>query len=408
VSVPASVAIVGGGIAGFSAAGELRRRGYDGGIRLIDPGPVPYDRPPLSKGYLSGEQSREQLRLARAGWYEANAVDLRPGRAAVGIEPSRAAVLLDDGTEERVAAVLVATGGRPRRLQAPGARSERVHVLRTIADADRLRAALVPGAALTIVGAGLIGAEVASTARALGAEVALIDPAPVPLEGAVGPELARHLHAMHALAGIRTLLGGVTAIEEPIAGGPVVVCTTNGDRIESDAVLVGIGIVPETTLVHAAGLAVDDGILVDERFRTSVPGVWAAGDAARRRLADGTVLRRAEHWDGAAHGGRAAAASILGEDPEEEGAAWFWTDRHAVHVECVGEMNAPGATVVRGTLGAGPAALFRVAAGLLVGAAAIDDPMAIRAARRLIERRVPLDLDALGDPSVDLRRLARP
>ena len=401
VSRPGSVAIIGAGPAGFSAAAELRQRGFAGRIQLVDPAGPPHDRPPLSKAYLAGALDESGIALAAPGWFSTNAVELVAERA-VGIAPDEGKVVLAGGSELQTDVLLLATGGTARELRFPGAGL--IHTLRTKADADTLRAHLGPGRKLVIIGAGLIGAETASTAAALGTDVVLIDPVPVPLVPAVGLELAAYLHRMHSEAGIRTITGlPVDVVPEP--AGPSVVLD-DGSIIDADAVLAAIGMVPDTDLAAAAGIAVGGGVLVDAAGRTSHPRVFAAGDSARRSTG-GVHSRRSEHWDAAVRSGRAAAAGILGQDPGEDAVPWFWTDRHGIHAEAVGSMDAEGQTVERGSPGPGYLVFRLTPEGTLAGAAGIDAGNVLRAVRRLIALKKQVSAEQLADPGTDLRRLAR-
>lgn len=397
---PGSVAVIGAGPAGFSAAAELRRRGFAGRIQLLDPAGAPYDRPPLSKGYLAGG-SAAALALAEESWYDSNSVSVTAGTAA-RIDPDSGTVLLDGGGEIQADVLLLATGGKARTLPFPG--SGLLHTLRSRADADVLRCRLGGGRRLVIIGAGLIGAEVAATAAALGTAVVLIDPVPVPLVPAVGPELAGYLHSLHAPGGVESL----TALPVDVVadGGVLAVLLEDGTSVAADTVLAAVGMVPDTALAEAAGLAVEDGIVVEGNGRTSHPRVFAAGDAVRRRT-NGVLERRSEHWDAAVRSGQAAAAGILGQEPAQDAVPWFWTDRYGVHAEAVGNMSAVGVTVERGKPGP-DYVVFRIAPdGTLAGAAGADAGNSLRAARRLIALGKPVDASALADPAVDLRRLLR-
>ena len=399
-----SVTIVGGGMAGFTVAKELRSRGFEGVLTIVDPAGLPYDRPPLSKDYLLGKRGGEDIQFSPAAWFEDNKVGVVAG-TATALRPDEGVVALADGTEIAADKLVLATGGNARRLPIPGGDLESVLELRTKEDADRLRSLLTPGTRLAIVGAGLIGAEVASSALTFGAEVVLIDPVDPPLVPAVGPELARLLHDMHSERGIKVVTGVPTAITVDETGHHLAM--GEGGTVDADVVLVGIGIIPETALAESAGLDIDNGTLVDESQRTSHPNVYAAGDSARTRLADGTLLRRAEHWEHAMFAGETAAAALLGQDLPVHGASWFWSDRHGVHVEGVGSMVAEGTTIIREAEGK-PAVALRVdPEGYLVGCAAVDGGLAVRAARRIIDRRILVDRDKLADPSIDLKKLAR-
>lgn len=419
MGTPERILIVGGGVAGFSAAQELRSRGYAGALTLVSPEGLPYDRPPLSKGYLLGTEDADRILLAPESWYAEHGVEVVAARATeLDLSADRPVVAMDDGTRLGADRLLVATGALPRRLGIPG--GEAALTLRSRADADALRRVLVPGARIAVVGAGLIGAEVASAAAALGAEATLIDPVATPLVPAVGEDLALRLHAMHGERGVVTLVGTPAAIEDGTHDAAAhLVRLADGRAVAADAVVVGVGVAPDTALAEAAGLETEDGIVVGPDGSTSHAAVFAAGDATRVRRqgavvrggTPGVLQRRAEHWEAAVRSGQAAAAGMLGEAPAEVGAPWFWSDRHGVHVEAVGTMDArlaPGARTALREADGVPVAAFLVAAdGHLLGAAAIDQPLVVRAARRIIDRGLVPDPDRLADPSVDPRRLAR-
>lgn len=399
-----SIVIIGGGLAGFTTAQELRRRGHDGRLTIVDPDGVPYDRPPLSKEYLLGTRDQEAIRFQPEEWYREQDIEIVADRA-VGLDPATRAVSLAGGESLTADRVVLATGGSARPLPVPGGDLDTVLTLRHRADADRLRASITEGTRLVILGAGLIGAETASSAKELGADVVLVDPMEPPLVPAVGPEIARRLHEMHTTRGVRTITGGCREITA--ADGVHTVTLQDGSTIEADLVLVGIGIVPVTDLAADAGLEVDDGVIVDEHQRTSDPWAYAVGDVSRSRLADGTLTRRAEHWEHAMQTGSTAAASLMEEELPTHGAPWFWSDRHGVHVEGVGSMAADGETVLRERDGEIVAAFRLAEDGAMLGCAAVDDGHTVRAARRIIDRGILADPAQLADPTVPVKKLAK-
>ncbi|HJQ45107.1 MAG TPA: FAD-dependent oxidoreductase [Amycolatopsis sp.] len=384
------VVVVGGGIAGVSTAAALRAGGFDGALTLVDAGELPYDRPPLSKEFLSGEKDLPTIALQPESWYDEQSVRLVNRTTVIALRPGDGTVELSDGSLVPADRVVLATGGRAARPPIPGADSPRVHVLRTAEDAHRLREALVPGATVLVVGAGLIGAEVASTALGLGCDVTLADPACPPLTAALGDEVAAWLHSVHAEHGVKTVDSGVSTL----------------DDCDADVVVLGLGMVPETTLAEAAGLEVDRGIVVDTGQVTSNPATLAVGDPARTRR-EGVLLPRTEHWEAAQLDGRRAAATILGTPPPAATAPWFWTDRHGLHVEAVGDLHSAATTILRGQLGTPPFAVFGLRERQVVAAVAVNDPLSARAARRLIDRAVDVEPDRLADPATDLRKLLR-
>ncbi|MEV5987469.1 FAD-dependent oxidoreductase [Streptomyces sp. NPDC052051] len=399
------VVIVGGGIAGVSTAAALRAGGFEGDLSLVDAGEFPYDRPPLSKAFLAGTKDLGQIALQTSDWYDDQRVRLVNRAIVTALRPSDGAVELADGRLLPADRVVLATGGGAARPPIPGAGSDRVHVLRTADDADRLRPALFPGARLLVVGAGLIGAEVAATAVGLGCEVVLVDPVATPLAAPLGPELATWLHTLHTRHRVTTAQAAVESFTDRPDG---IEARFTGDATPQlfDAVVLGVGMVPCTELAAAAGLEVDRGIVVDTRQVTSNPAVLAVGDPARTRH-EGTLLPRTEHWEAAQHDGARAAATVLGTPPPAPTAPWFWTDRHGHHIEGVGTMADATRTVLRGSLDDPSFAVFGLRDEQVVAAASVDDPSAVRAARRMIDRHVTVDAARLADPAVNLRTLLR-
>lgn len=397
------VVVVGSGIAGYSAAVQLRSLGHDGPITLVDSEPAAYDRPPLSKRLFDDDFGLDGLAFDSAEGLARKRIGTRFGRTVVSLDAEALAVELDDGSRLDADTILLTVGGRARSLPVPGAELPGVHVLRSFADAQAIRSRVAPGTRAVVIGAGLIGAELASALVRAGAAVTLVDPSPVPLVPAVGRLLAEHLHGMHRANGVDVVLGRTAEIIP--AEGHLVVVVEEGARLDAELVVVGIGLVPDTKLAERAGLETDDGVLVDESYRTSARGVFAAGDVARRRDDAGGLHRREEHWEAARLSGQHAAAGMLGLDVPARGAPWFWSDRHGVHLEATGTLTGPGELVVREG-GAHPA-VFLVADGLLAGAAAVDDTATVRAARRLIDQRIPVTAGQLGDPALPLRALLR-
>ncbi|NGN92405.1 FAD-dependent oxidoreductase [Nocardioides sp. KC13] len=414
-----SVVVVGGGIAGVSTVAELRKNGYAGELTLLTIDPFPYDRPPLSKDYLLGAKDLESIALQAPEWYSEQRIDLVPG-LVVALDPAAGTVTLSDGLELSADRIVLATGGHSlwpdvervvtERLDRPPAglgiprSTTGIHTLRSAEDADALRHVLLPGARLLVVGAGLIGAEVASTARKLGSEVVLVDPADPPIAAAVGTQVAAWLHSLHAVHGVEAVTATVEKLESTRAG---VVAHIAGETEPRtfDAVLLAVGMAPDTAVAKAAGLEVDNGVVVDDHQVTTHPKVLAVGDCSRRR-----GHRRAEHWEAAVHDGQRAARTILGIDPPAETVHWFWTDRYGLHVEVVGEMRSPDGdhqTVVRGVVGEPPFSVFTLRGERVIGAVAVDDPNAVRAARRMIDRGVDVRASDLADPAKNLRSLLR-
>ncbi|MGC0416899.1 NAD(P)/FAD-dependent oxidoreductase [Embleya sp. AB8] len=397
MSAPRRIVVIGAGLAAVSTCDALRAGGYDGDLMVFSAEEeLPYDRPPLSKDVLLGKAGHDDILLRPERWYRDQAVELRPGTVVTSLRPETGTVEVVGGAPVTADRIVLATGGTPRPLPVPGGADPAVHVLRTWADTERLRQRLRPGARVAVVGAGLIGAETAAAAAVLGCRVTLIDPVAVPLAAVVGVEIARVLHARHTERGIEVVTGGVERI------GPAGVHVTGRtEPVRAEVVVVGIGIRPATALAEAAGLRVDNGIVVDPSRRTSHPHVFAVGDVARH---DGHRVRH-EHWQAARHDGEAAAAGLLGRPAPQVGAPWFWSDRHGSRLEAVGTMGDADRTVLRGSPADAAFTTFGLRGDRLVAAASIDRPRDIKAAQRLIDRDVPVDPGQLSDASTDLRKL---
>ncbi len=397
-----TIVIVGANLAGGRAAEALRKEGFDGQVFLVGEEPhPPYERPPLSKEYLRGEMPREEVFIQPESFWAEQEVELLMGVRAVALDLAAKRVELSSGERLSFDKLLLATGGRVRRLPVPGADLEGVHYLRTLDDCEALSRELQPGRRLAVVGAGFIGSEVAASAREKGLEVTMIEVLPVPLQRALGPEVGRIYADIHREHGVELVLGeGVERFEGDSRLRAVV--TASGRRIECDLALVGVGIAPATELAEAAGLAVDDGIVVDEFCQTSHPDVFAAGDVARfyspvlgRRL-------RVEHWHNAQNQGAAAARNMLRREPYAE-VPWFWSDQYDLNMQYVGFADAWDRVVFRGDVAGRRFTAFYLRDGRLEAALAINRPRDIRACRELIQARAVVDAERLADESQDLR-----
>jgi 3-phenylpropionate/trans-cinnamate dioxygenase ferredoxin reductase subunit len=408
VSIPSSVLIAGGGMSGFQTASSLRDLGFTGAITIVDGGTeAPYDRPPLSKDYFLGKATLSELEFAKPEWYSEKNVDLVLGSRVASLDAAAGSITLDNGQTLSADAIVLAFGGDARKLPLDNGKATNIHVLRTKTDADKLKNSISAGTRLLIIGAGLIGAETASSAKKLGATVTLIDPFEPPIQQIVGLDIANFMHDYHAQNGIRTIKGSIAELIEDSNGQFIAGITDAGERLEFDQLLVGIGISPNTQIAVDAGLDVDNGILVDASHRTSAPRVFACGDVARTRLADGELVRRNEHWESARLSGEATARGIMGHPEQEHDSHWFWSDREGIHLEVAGDMTAEAENVWRGNITDDSFVLFRVTGSTLVGAASINDSMAVRAARRIIESGISVNAAELADPAINLRKLTR-
>lgn len=328
---PERVVIVGAGAAGSAAAEALRREGHEGSVTLVDPDPdAPYDRPNLSKDYLAGDAPEEWIPLRPPNFYGENGIDRVTDRA-VGLDRERRVVELGSGGSLRYDALLLATGAEARTLDVPGADGPHVHTLRSLADCRGIIGDAEAGGRAVVVGASFIGMEVAASLRARELDVTVVAPEDVPFEGTLGRELGTLLRQTHEDNGVAFRLGRtLDRIDEDR------VVLDDGSEVEADLVVVGVGVRPGTGLAEAAGLSVDDGIVVDERLRTADGRIWAAGDAARFPDARSGERIRIEHWVVAQRQGQTAARNILGHDEPFDDVPFFWTMQFGVGVAYVG------------------------------------------------------------------------
>jgi 3-phenylpropionate/trans-cinnamate dioxygenase ferredoxin reductase subunit len=402
---PATVVAVGAGQATVSAVRMLRRRGFGG--RLVVLGGerhAPYQRPPLSKEYLRGDADLDDVTILDESWCGANDVELLLGKRAERISADGAGhrVHLAGGDELLADSVLVATGVRSRRL--PGVEGDRVVHLRDLDDADRLRT-LLPGAErIAVIGAGLIGSEVAASARDLGVEVTCLEAADLPLLRQLGPEMARVYADLHRENGVDLRFGRqVESVAQTASG--VVVRTESGDVVEADLLVVAVGAVPNDEFARASGLPIDPmagGVLVDAECRTAVAGVFAAGDIASRfDPATGRHVR-VEHSDNASRQGAVVARALLGLPQPTEDPAWFWSDQYELGLQFVGHAGLDSTVVVRGSVDDRDFTAFYLRDGRVHAAFAMDRGGDVTAARELISRGTPVAEAALADEDTDL------
>jgi 3-phenylpropionate/trans-cinnamate dioxygenase ferredoxin reductase subunit len=397
--------IVGASLAGAKAAETLRQEGFGGGVVLVGTEEErPYERPPLSKDYLRGEVGRDKVYVHDESFYAAHDIELRLGTTAVELSTSSNELTLDDGDRLHYDRLLLATGSEPRRLTIPGADLDGVLYLRSVEDSDLLHERLERGGAVVVVGAGWIGAEVAASARQRGLEVTVIEPASVPLERVMGAEVGAIYRDIHTDHGVEMLMGtGVEAFEGDEAVERV--RTSDGRVIECDFVVVGVGVQPRTQVAARAGLALDNGILVDEQLETSAPGVFAAGDVANARHPFYPQRIRVEHWANALHQGPAAARNMLGRAVPFDRLPYFFSDQYEVGMEYSGFARDWDRVVFRGDPASREFIAFwisdeRVVAGMNVNVWDVNDSI-----RRLIGERVSVDDRRLADPDVPIDQL---
>ncbi|MFE7119232.1 NAD(P)/FAD-dependent oxidoreductase [Streptomyces sp. NPDC057654] len=409
--------IVGGGLAGAKAAETLRSEGFTGRVILIcDEREHPYERPPLSKGYLIGNEARDSVFVHEPSWYAQADIELHLGQPAVHLDRAAKSVRLGDGTSVHYDRLLLATGAEPRRLDVPGTDLAGVHHLRRLAHAERLRGVLASlgrdNGHLVIAGAGWIGLEVAAAARSYGAEVTVVESEPTPLHTVLGPELGALFTDLHREHGVRFHFGSRLTEIVGQDGLVLAVRTDDGEEHPAHDVLAAIGAAPRTALAEGAGLELADrtgggGIAVDASLRTSDPDIFAAGDvaAAEHPLIDARF--RVEHWANALNGGPAAARAMLGQEVSYDRVPYFFSDQYDVGLEYSGYAP-PGSydqVVCRGDVSKREFIAFwlkdgRLLAGMNVNVWDVTDPI-----QQLIRAGVRPDPEALADPGVPLASL---
>ncbi|GGF32547.1 pyridine nucleotide-disulfide oxidoreductase [Microbacterium sorbitolivorans] len=408
MSTPENVVIIGGGLAGAKTAEALREREYAGAVTLVAAEEqLPYERPPLSKDYLAGKAPFDDAAVHTAEWYTDNRVDLRLGVRATGIDAADHRVTLDDGTALPYDKLVLATGSAVRRLPLDGADAENVHYLRTVEDSDAIRASFGDGKRLVIIGGGWIGLEVASSARAAGTTVTVLEGSSLTLLRVLGDEVARVFAGLHRSNGVDLRTEAKVSGIVTDGGRATGVRLEGGETIPADAIVIGIGVSPVTEIAEAAGLAVDNGVLVDASLRTSDPDVYAVGDIANH---DHPVLGhriRVERWATALNQPAVAAAALLGDDVEYTELPYFFTDQYDLGCEYIGHANgAESEVVIRGDLESREFVAFwldehaHIQAAMNVNVWDVIDEI-----KPLIAERRVVDPKRLADPAVPFARL---
>jgi 3-phenylpropionate/trans-cinnamate dioxygenase ferredoxin reductase subunit len=404
--MPETFVIVGASLAGGGAAAALRQEGFDGGVVLVGAEPQPpYERPPLSKEYLRGESSFERALVQPPGFYDENGIETRFGDRATRVDAAEKTVELEGGERVAYDKLLVATGGRNRRLSIPGLDLEGVYGLRTVADSDRIRAEIAPGRKAVVVGMGFIGSEVAASLRQSGVDVVVVDRNEVPLRRVLGEEVGRVIEGIHRDHGASMVFEDTVAAFEG-AGRVERVTTGRGRRIECDFVVVGLGTEPVTELLAGTGAEIDNGVVVDEYLRTGVEGIYAAGDVANHYHPVFERHIRVEHWQNALKQGPAAARSMLDEGEPYEEIPWFWSDQYEHNLQYAGFHTEWDELVVRGSMEERNFVAFYRKDERVLAAVAVNRGRDLRRSMPLIKAREPVDAAKLCDLGVDLRTLA--
>jgi NADPH-dependent 2,4-dienoyl-CoA reductase/sulfur reductase-like enzyme len=399
------IVVVGAGLAGAKAVEAAREGGYDGPLVMYGDEPHrPYERPPLSKGYLLGDAALDSAYVHEPGWYHEHGVELRLGTPVTGLDTGAHELSVGGGTQ-RYSRLLLATGSYPRRLSLADDSGAPVAYLRTMEDSDRIKSVLTPDSRLVVVGGGWIGLEVASAARAAGAQVAVVETMELPLLRVLGAEVARIFLDLHSEHGVDMRTAATVAGVEH-KDDAAVVRLGDGSALEAQLLVVGVGIAPHTSLAEHAGLALDNGIAVDEHLRTSDPDVLAAGDVASALHPRLGRRVRVEHWGNAIGQGTTAGRNLAGHDESYDALPYFFTDQYDLGMEYVGHVGPEGydTVVLRGqTTGERVFSAFWLRDGVVLAGMHANDWDAIDPIRGIVGRTV--DARQLRDDSIPLTDL---
>jgi 3-phenylpropionate/trans-cinnamate dioxygenase ferredoxin reductase subunit len=402
-SIPEKVLIIGAGHAGGSAAALLRQYGFEGQIVLVGTeNAPPYQRPPLSKAWLKGEADLDALLLRPESFYAEQKIELRTGVTATAIDPAAKTVSFADGTVEPYDILILATGSVARKLPIPGADRPELIELRTLEDAERLKAALGPGKRLAVVGGGYVGLEAAASARKLGAEVVVIERMDRVLQRVASGTLSAFFTDHHRSHGVEIRTGAeVTDFED---GG---VRLADGELIAADVILVGVGAMACDALPRTAGLTCENGVVVDEAARTSDPSIYAIGDMTHRPIpVMGGRVMRLESVPNALEQAKQATSAITGRPAPAPEVPWFWSDQYEVKLQIAGLPFDADRQLVRGDPAEGRFAVFHLSGDKVVCVEAVNAPPEFMAGRLLIGRATPVDPVKLADPAVSMKEVA--
>ncbi|MGQ0618371.1 MAG: NAD(P)/FAD-dependent oxidoreductase [Panacagrimonas sp.] len=399
------VVVVGGGQAAGQVVASLRQEGFIGRIVLIGGEPVPpYQRPPLSKAYLAGEVPPERLLIKHRDFYVQSDVELRLGVSVTQIRLADRTLEMDDGGSLAFDHLILATGSRPRTLNVLGADHSRLFYVRTLADVDAIRPHLDAGARLVLIGGGYIGLEIAAVARRIGLQVSVLEAAPHLLARVTSPVVGAFYRDLHQQQGVAVRCGvAVTRIED--RGGSPVVVTEGGDGFGADLVIAGVGALPNLELARDAGLVCNHGIVVDEHCRTSVPGIYAAGDCTEQPSSIYHTQIRLESVPNAIEQARTVAATICGKNRPNRAVPWFWSDQYDVKLQSAGLQRGHDQTATRGDPSQRSFAVYYLRAGRLLAVDAINRPAEFALAKAWIADRAVLAAERLADDTIPPREL---
>ncbi|NGY05465.1 NAD(P)/FAD-dependent oxidoreductase [Solimonas terrae] len=401
----ADVLIVGAGQAGGDLASGLRQQGYTGRIVLVGEEPyVPYRRPPLSKTFLSGEATLESLFIKPQSVFDKHNIECMFGTGVESIDRETRTARLYDGTTMEYGKLVLATGGRPRRLSLPGADHPNVHYVRTIADILKLKEQFEAGKRLVIIGGGYIGLEAASVGIKKGLKVTVVEALPRVLARVTAPEISAFYERVHRSRGVDLKTGvGVHAFEGDALVDAVVLA--DGTRIESDIVIAGIGLIPNTEIAEAAGLTISNGIVVNLHTQTADPDIYAIGDCAQSENAFFGRSMRLESVPNAIEQARVTAAAILGKPVPYSAVPWFWSDQYDLKLQMVGLSQGYEQIIIRGDINSEAFSAFYLKDGVVISADAVNRPQEFMIAKKLVADRVKVDAAQLADEGFVLKTL---
>lgn len=398
-----TIVIAGGGHAAAQVVDSLRKDGFTGRMVLVGAEPtLPYQRPPLSKKFLAGELEAERLPIRPAAFYETTHCELLLGNPVANIDAARRRLRLADGATLDYDRLVLAVGGHARPIPVPGATLAGVHVLRTMADVNAIRAAIKPGVRVAIVGAGYIGLECAATFRKLGLEVTVIEMMDRVMCRVVAPEMSRFYHGEHEAHGVKVLTNKRVSAFTGVDRVTGVECT-DGTQVPADLVIVGIGLVPNVDVAAAAGLACADGIVVDENCRSSDPNIYAVGDCSYHPSPRYGRMIRLESVDNAFEQAKSAAANLCGKATVHDKTPWFWSDQYELKLQIVGLSQHYDKVVLRGDPASRSFSCCYLRGGELIALDAVNHGKDFMAARKLIAERARPDPAKLADESLGLR-----
>jgi 3-phenylpropionate/trans-cinnamate dioxygenase ferredoxin reductase component len=400
------IAIIGAGQCAAAAAGALRSRGFDGELAMIGAeAELPYERPPLSKDYLLGKTTAGELRIRPPEWFSEQGIELHLATSAAGIDPGTRRLHLSDGGRIGYDLLLIASGGRPRPL--PDIDDDRVAYLRTRQDADSLGERIRAAGDLVILGGGFIGCEIAAAARTLGAQVTILEMQDTLLQAALGPQAGAAVAGIHRAAGVTVRTG--EAVRAVTAGPGGLSVRTDRGELRCGLLLVATGMLPNTEFLAGSGLELSGGgVVVDEYCRTSIDGIYAAGDVAVTYHPGHGAHLRVEHYDNAIKQGTAAAAAMLGGGEPYADPHWFWSDQYQHNLQSVGLAYRYDQAVLRGSAADGQFSVFYLAGGVVQSVFALNRPKDVSIGRRMVAGRLRPDPRILADTGADLRELIRP